>query len=296
MTDGLTGDALAARRERVAASNRAFGKVLSVLGGVLAAIAFVLLVGGGLVLTAIANGQDDGSLDGVRGLAAVAMGATPGVLLLLAMCGLVAGEQLRRGAMKRNPAPPDTALPSASMVSRFRVLPIGWHVFWIVVGLLVSLLLVGLPVISWFTGGWPSSVGDENDFARYWLIYGSIGFGVTVAAITSLIKKLAFYRAQAAGKVQPGVDAPGRTFWRFFDYRWRFDLWLAGLGGVILVLALTPLSSAVGPTASGAEAADALPWVVAFGALGVVMIVAGIVCATNFWRAGEELGSGESAA
>ncbi|MFJ8896157.1 hypothetical protein ACIRCZ_16360 [Leifsonia sp. NPDC102414] len=296
MTDGLTGEALAARQERVAASNRAFGKVLSIIGGVLAAVAFVLLVGGGLVMTAVAGGPDDGSLDSVRGLAAVAMGATPGVILLLAMCGLVAGEQLRRGAMKRNPVPPDTVLPSASMVSRFRVLPIGWHVFWIVVGLVVSLLLVGLPVISWFTGGWPASVGDENDFSRYWLIYGSIGFGVTVAAIVSLIKKLSYYRAQAAGKVQPGVDAPGRRFWRFFDYRWRFDLWLAGLGGVILVLALTPLSSAVGATSSSSEVADALPWTIAFCALGVVMIVAGIVCATNFWRAGEELGSGESAA
>lgn len=296
MTEELTGEALAQRRERVAASNRAFGRVLSVGGGVLAAIAFVLLVGGGLVLTAVAAGPDDGSLDGVRGLAAVMMGATPGVILLIAMCGLVAGEQLRRGTMQRNPDPPDTVLPSASMVSRFRVLPVGWHVFWIAVGLLISVLLVGIPVVSWFTGGWPASVGDENDFSRYWVIYGSIGFGVTAAAVVSLIKKLSYYRALAAGKVQQGVDAPGRRFWRFFDYRWRFDLWLAGLGGVIGVLAFTPLSSSVGQTASAADLAAALPWVLGFAALGLLLIVAGIVCATNFWRAGEELGSGESAA
>lgn len=296
MTDELTDEALAKRRERVAASNRAFGRVLSVGGGILAAAALVLLVGGGLVMTAVAGGPDDGSLDGIRGVAAVAMGATPGVILLFAMCGLVAGEQLRRGAMKRNPSPPDTVLPSASMVSRFRVLSVGWHVFWIVVGLLISVFLVVVPVVSWFTGGWPASVGDENDFSRYWVIYGSIGFGVTVAAITSLIKKLSYYRAQAAGKVQQGVEAPGRRFWRFFDYRWRFDLWLSGLGGVILVLAFTPLSSAVGATSSSSELADALPWTLSFCALGLVLIVAGIVCATQFWRAGEELGSGESAA
>lgn len=296
MTDELTGEALVARRARVAEANRRFGKVLSIIGAVLSAVALVLLIGGGLLMTAIAGGRDDSSLDGLRASAAVAMGAAPGVILLLAMCGLVAGEQLRRGAMTRNPAPSDARRSSASMVSRFRVLSIGWHIFWIVVGLVISFVLVGLPMISWFTGGWPADIGGENDFSHYWVIYGSISFGVTVAAITSLIKKLAYQRAVAAGRTRPGVDAPGRRFWRFFDYRWRFDLWLAGLGGVDLVLAMTPLSSAVAPGSAVTEVAGAMPWVIAFLLLGAVLIVAGIASAMNFWRAGEELGSGESAA
>ncbi|WP_223691840.1 hypothetical protein [Leifsonia poae] len=299
MNDELTGEALERRRARVAESNRRFGRVLSVIGAVLAALAFVLLVAGGLVLTGLASnpaGTDDGAVDDIRGFATIGMSALPGILLLLAMCGLIVGEQLRRGSMRRNPAPPDTVLPQATMVSGFSVLSDGWHLIWIVVGLLVSLLLVGLPVLSWFTGGWPSSVGDQNAFAQYWLIYGAIAFGITVAALVSLIKKRAFRRAQAGGRIRPGVVAGGQRFWRWFDYRWRFDLWLAGLGGLIAALSTTALSEAVGPGSAPGALAAALPLFIGFLALGLLLVAAGVVCALNFWRSGEALGTGESAA
>jgi hypothetical protein len=297
MTEELTTEQLAARRARVAASNHAFGRVLSIIGIVLAVVALVLLVGGGLVLTAASSAADgDTSFDAIRGIATIGMSATPGILLLLAMCGLVAGEQLRRGSMRRNPNPPAGILPSASMTSSFSVLSVRWHLLWIIVGLVVSFVLVGLPVISWFTGGWPGNVGDDNAFAVYWVIYGAIGFGVTVAAVASLIKKVGFWRAQRNGRIRPGVDAPGKRFWRWFDYRWRFDLWLAGLGGVVAALSTTVLSDAVGPGAAAGDLSAALPAFLGFLLLGIVLIVAGIACSLNFWRAGEELGSGESAA
>ncbi|CAM5537502.1 hypothetical protein [Leifsonia shinshuensis] len=299
MTDELTGEALAARRAQVAEANRKFGKVLSIIGAVLAAVALVLLIVGGILLTWIASDPpalEESSADDLRGLAAVGMSAVPGVLALFGMCGLVAGEQIRRGGMGRNPAPPDTVLPSASFVSRFRVLPTGWHALWTVVGLLVSFVLVGLPVISWFTGGWPGSVDGPEQFAQYWVIYGSIAFGVTVAAAVSLLKKTAYLRALRSGRIVSGRPAPGQAFWRWFDYRWRFDLWLAGLGAMVAVLALTPLSEAVGAGASPGELASALPAILLFLVLGLLFIVAGVVCTLNFWRAGEELGSGESAA
>lgn len=299
VTEELTGEALAARRAYVAEANRKFGKVLSIIGVVLAAVALLLLIGGGILLTWIASdppGLEGSSADDLRGLAAVGMSAVPGGLALFAMCGLVAGEQIRRGGMGRNPAPPDTVLPNATLVSRFRVLPTGWHVLWVVVGLVVSFVLVGLPIISWFTGGWPGDVDGSEQFAQYWLIYGSIAFGVTVASAVSLIKKTAYLRALRSGRIVSGRPAAGQKFWRWFDYRWRFDLWLAGLGAMVAVLALTPLSDAVGPGASPEETASVLPASLSFLALGLLLVIAGVVCTLNFWRAGEELGSGESAA
>ncbi|MBN9189622.1 MAG: hypothetical protein J0I62_14135, partial [Microbacterium sp.] len=63
-----------------------------------------------------------------------------------------------------------------------------------------------------------------------------------------------------------------------------------------LVLALTPLRGAVGPDASGADLAAALPGVLTFVAIGILVTATGVVCSLNYWRAGEELGTGESAA
>ncbi|MBN9189025.1 MAG: hypothetical protein J0I62_11065, partial [Microbacterium sp.] len=83
------------RREQVAAANRRFGAVLSVIGGVLAAVALVALVAGGLLLTWLASappGIDDDTADGLRGTATFALSSAPGVLALFAMCGLIAGE------------------------------------------------------------------------------------------------------------------------------------------------------------------------------------------------------------
>lgn len=299
MSEELTGEALAARRAVVAEANRRFGRVLSVIGAVLAALALLLLVAGGLLMTWVASepaSLDASAADGLRGLAAVGLSVVPGLLALFGMCGLVGGEQIRRGAITRNPDPPATALPSASHVSRFRVLPTGWHLLWIAVGVVVSVVLAGLPVISWFTGGWPSSVTGSESFDVYWVIYGSIAFGVTVAAATSLLKKTAYARAVRSGRVAEGRTGAGQRFWRWFDYRWRFDLWLAGAGAMVAVLALTPLSTVVGPDATRDQLAGALPASLSFVALGVLAVVAGVVCSLNFWRAGEEIGTGESAA
>ncbi|MBN9194006.1 hypothetical protein [Microbacterium sp.] len=305
MTDASTDAAVDTRREQVAAANRRFGAVLSVIGGVLAAVALVALVAGGLLLTWLASappGIDDDTADGLRGTATFALSSAPGVLALFAMCGLIAGEQMRGGRIGRNEAAHSRArsasrgLPAASFVSRFRVLPTGWHALWIVVGLAISVLLVAVPVSSWFTGGWPTSIDDEDAFDVYWVIYGGIAFAVTVAAAASLLKKLAYRRAVARGLTSHDGPARGQRFWRWFDYRWRFDLWLAGLGGLTLVLALTPLRGAVGPDASGADLAAALPGVLTFVAIGILVTATGVVCSLNYWRAGEELGTGESAA
>lgn len=297
MPERLTEAQLGERTKRVAASNHRFGRVLSIIGVVLAAIALLLVVGGGIALTLVdgarAGGADESTADSAAGVLTGAMTLPPGALALFAMCALVAGEQLRRGSISKNPNPPDTLLPSASYVSRFNVLPYRWHIFWVAVGLVISFVLVGIPVISWFTGGWPESVREEDAFSGFWIIYGSLAFAVTVAAATSLLKKRLFLRAVASGRAT-AAGGPGKSFWRWIDFRWRFDLWLAGIGGLGIALSFTVFSGAVGPDGDADEAAAAiLPFIGILGA-GVVLVVLGAIAAAQFWRAGESLGSGES--
>jgi hypothetical protein len=288
---------LAELKARVAASNRSLGRVLSIIGATLAAIALLLVIGGGIALTLLDAARQSGasrtSTQSTAALIVAVMSLPPGLLGLFAMCGLIMGEQMRRGAITKNPDAPDTLLPSASMVSRFSVLSYGWHSFWVVVGLVISFVLVGLPVISWFTGGWPENVRESAAFSGFWVIYGSIAFGITVATATSLLKKHLFLRAVAAGRAT-AAGGPGKAFWRWLDYRWRLDLWLAGIGGLGVVLSFTFLSGYVGPDSYAARRAAAfVPFAVMFAA-GVLLIVLGAIAAAQFWRAGELLGSGES--
>ncbi len=290
---------LADRRARVAASNRATGRVLSIVGVVLIALALALLIVGAVLISAgdslELSGGDDDTIDGLRGGGAILSTVPPGILLLLSVCFLIPGEQLRRGWIGRNPAPPDTLLPQASNISRFRMLGAGWHLLWILVGLAVSLTLIGIPLLSWFTGAWPATLSEDSSFSGFWTIYGSIAFGVVIAAIASFIKKAGYRRAAADGRLTT-EDPGGRAFWRWVDYRWRFDLWLAGIGGVLIALAPTFISGDVGPDGDpSALSADLVP-VLLMGGAGLVLVVLGILASLQFWRSGEVLGSGESLA
>ena len=299
MTIELTEEeTLLARKVHVAAVNRRFGKGLSIAGAILVALCLVMLFGGGLALTwldqAVKTGLDPDVADSVGGIATVCMTAAPGVVLLFAVCCLIPGEQMRRGWIAPTSKPRKGLLPTASMVSEFSVLGIGWHLLWSTAGLAVAALLIGIPMASWFTGAWPATLSEGNDFGGYWMIYGTFALGITIASFTSLIKKLAYlrqFRIRGSG-IQEG--GPGKAFWRWMDYRWRFDLWLAGAGGVLLGLSPTFLSEAVGPYGSPEEIAAALPGLLTMVGIGVLLVALGIGAAINFWRAGESLGSGES--
>jgi len=164
------------------------------------------------------------------------------------------------------------------------MLSTGWHVLWVLVGLVVSGVLAGLPALSYLTGAWPAASADPEGFTRYWLIYGALAFGVTVAAFASLVKKRTWIR-MVARHPERADGGSGRAFWRWIDYRFRLDLWAAGIGGMLIALSVT-----------AAPAPENRPIAVAVVALGAVLVAAGIVASTQFWRAGEDLGSGESLA
>lgn len=302
MTTELTeaeAEALRARKTYVATANRRFGRRLSIAGVVLVALCLVVLFGGGLVLTrvdqAAAAGIARDQLDGLAGIAKGSLAALPALILLFAVCCLVTGEQLRRGSMAPSSKPQTDPLPTASMVSEFRVLGVGWHLLWSTTGLVVAALLSGIPVVSWFTGAWPETVSDDHSFSGLWMIYGSFALGITLASFTSLIKKLGYLRQYRirGGAISDG--GPGKSFWRWVDYRWRFDLWLTGAGGVLLGLSPVNLSMAVGPYGSADALSAELPGFFRLAGPGVLLVSLGIAAALNFWRAGEPLGSGESA-
>ncbi|GAA2081132.1 hypothetical protein GCM10009840_16030 [Pseudolysinimonas kribbensis] len=249
---------LAERRARVAASNRRSGATLSITGAVAALLALIALVGGTLL------GADFARI-------------ATGILLLVAAGCLVLGEQLRRGRWGANPAPPATALPTASIVTRFRLLPMGWHLLWLVLGALVSIALLVLPAIAF----------SDVDLAAVWIVYGAVGVGAVAGGAVSLLKK-AVWRSGASRHPHGGDPARGRVFWRWIGYRWRLDIWAAGIGGFLFGLIPTTLPD-VDDSATGAGTA-LLVMLIA----GAVLVAVGIVASTQFWRSGESLGSGES--
>ncbi|MHA7985456.1 hypothetical protein ACX9R5_06575 [Rathayibacter sp. CAU 1779] len=116
--------------------------------------------------------------------------------------------------------------------------------------------------------------------------------GVTLAAIASAVKRVAYDHAQRSGRE---AKESGRAFWRWFGFRWRFDLWLAGAGGFLI--GASPLGFVFDfDRYAPFDNPDGVAWAIGTISIGVVLIIAGIVTATQFWRAGESLGAGESLA
>ena len=297
MTQELTDEEKQIHRAKVAGSNRSFGRVLSVAGVILTIMALALLVAGGVVMSALdrarISGENRSDLETIASFTATALTAPPGLILLFAMCALITGEQLRRGWIGPSAKPQKGTLPSASMVSQFRVLGFGWHILWAAVGLVISVVLIGVPLSGWFSGGWPATLSLPYDFTGFWLIYGSLAFAITVTAFVSLAKKAWYLAALRRGIATP-EGGPGKALWRWVDYRWRFDLWIGGFGGLLIALSVTFLSNAVGPTASADKLPAALPPFLLLGGAGLVLVVLALAAAAQFWRAGESLGSGES--
>lgn len=268
------GSAEEQRRAAVTRSNQRFGAVLSIIGGLLALAAAVVVY----VAGAAASG------DGYRAgdLARNSL-VTVGVLIFFALCLLIPGEQMRRGSIRRNPAPPDTMLPSATRTSSFRVLSPMWRVVWIVIALAVAASLL-VPVLVGFTAGtWPHSLDAHEAVEVLWSVYGSVAFAAGLTCASSLVKLLiTTRRRKTEQRSQPG--------WRFWLYRWRLDVWLVAVGGFFASMCVVFEASAAAELDSSATA----PPFLLFALVAVIVAAAGFVLGTQFWRTGEQLGSGES--
>ncbi|GAA4160731.1 hypothetical protein GCM10022286_17200 [Gryllotalpicola daejeonensis] len=214
------------------------------------------------------------------------------VLVLAAACLLIPGEQLRRGVMMVNPNPPATALPTASVISRFRPLSLRWHAIWAALGLLVCLVLVLVPALESLLGRVIPPFGYALDFAWNWLIIGWFGWAIEAAALASLYKKAHYLKVTGRAGDRIGRGAPRAALWRFITYRWRLDLWVAGVGGAAFGLGL--VTPALADPRIPGDVASALGFSGLMLVVGAGVFAAGLWMSSNYWKAGRPLGSGES--
>lgn len=208
--------------------------------------------------------------------------ALPGVLLVAALVFLFFGVFQRRaaefGARDRK------WLQGGSIVSLMKPLGTKPHLLWVAVALVFWLLLVIVPVIVSTAGGWPTNL-DETQSGYTFLtigVYGGLAAAVMFVLITSLVKKTSYVAALRKRGDRARGGGPGKGFWRWFTFRWRFDLWLAGVGGALIGTCWIALIF------------DDTGFFFGALAIGVVLVALGVLTAVQYWRAGQPLGTGES--
>ena len=212
---------------------------------------------------------------------------------LIATCLLIPGEQLRRGAMGENPdAPQGRFLSTASVISRFRPLSLGWHALWSGLGLLVCLIILAVPAIEALTHQVIPPFGYALDLIGGWLLIGFFSFAIVAASLASLYKKAHYLKLVADGGDPLGEGSAGAAVWRFVTYRWRFDLWVAAIGGAAFSLGfIAPVLA--DPSVPG-DVASALAFGGVMLVVGAGVFAVGLWMSSNYWKAGRPLGSGES--
>ncbi|TFD56083.1 hypothetical protein E3T55_00090 [Cryobacterium frigoriphilum] len=204
---------------------------------------------------------------------------TPMIIFLLAFCLLMLGELLRRARWVRSDR---GTWRGATNTATLRVLSPRVHLAWIAAPVLVWAALIAVPVALGRAGGWPAQVhySIEEDVWMLLGMYGALASGVAAVIAVSLVKKLAYARRVAAGTTLPA--GTGSRFWRGLTYFWRFDLWLAFLGGLFM-----------GPGWIALYYDDPIFLLVPLG-IGLVFLALGVICALNFWRSAEVLAAAES--
>ncbi|MCI4658851.1 hypothetical protein [Cryobacterium zhongshanensis] len=204
----------------------------------------------------------------------------PACMMLVAACFLFPGYQLSRGSYYGRET---TFMRGGSNVAVYRPLALWAHALWLLLPLAAWVALIAVPVRSMMAGGWPDGLREEQSTA-VWLFLGSYGViagGLFATMLASLIKK-SFYLAWVWTHPEAAAGGAGQGFWRWMTYRWRFDLWFAGLGGGFLGACWIAL------------AFEDQPFFQATVLIGAALFVVGVALSLNYWRAGEPLGTGES--
>lgn len=210
-----------------------------------------------------------------------AMTAFPAVLLVTALCFLIPGYLRRRGSFAERDT---TVVRGGSASATFKPLPLGLHAAWLSVPLAAWLLLVVLPLRNLMGGtAWPAGLQDDNATAVWMLLaaYGGLAAALFTVVLLSLVKKIVYVRH--IDRHPEHIDgSAGKGTWRWLTFRWRFDLWLAGLGGAFLGLCWIALGF------------EDTPFFLTAFSIGLVLVIGGGLLSLNYWRAGEPLGSAES--
>ncbi|WP_162924994.1 hypothetical protein [Mycetocola zhujimingii] len=204
--------------------------------------------------------------------------SVPGVLFLLALCFIMTGRVLRGQVGTRI----TTGLRGGTVVSSSPILSARAQATWIGVALALWFLLIVVPLVLALGGGWPATV-DELPQVYVWLtlgMYGALASAIAgVLAVSQLKKKR--YLDMIAAEDRRLLESPV-GIWRWLTYRWRFDLWLGGVGGAVLGSCWLALFTA-----------DIVLFLVSL-VIGCVVFCVGVWMARQYWKAGMPLGIGES--
>jgi hypothetical protein len=111
-------------------------------------------------------------------------------------------------------------------------------------------------------------------------MYGALASAIAGVLLVSHLKKqrhLALVTAQ-----DPRLLEAPNGVWRWLTFRWRFDLWLGGIGGALagaswLALPFGDISFLILPLLGG-----------------ILLFAVGVWMARQYWKAGMPLGIGES--
>lgn len=208
--------------------------------------------------------------------------AVPGVLLLLATIAFffyaLLGQGTEIGIERRR------WWQGGSVTAKMKPLETRYHLAWIGVAVLAWLLLIVLPVLLASSGAWPATLDRTQAGFTFMTLgfYGALSAALAGILTVSLVKK-ATYRAEILKRGEGATNGGGgKPFWRWFTFRWRFDLWLAGIGGAL-----------AGTCWMALMFKDTAFFLAALG-LGLFFTAAGLLTAMQYWRAGEPLGRGES--
>ncbi|WP_155865236.1 hypothetical protein [Gryllotalpicola ginsengisoli] len=227
---------------------------------------------------------------------------TFGVSLVISALLFFVGEELRRGNIhwaSGRRGDPDS--PAITMV-RMRVLGVRTHAVWAVVGAVAGLFLVMGPAIASVLAGaeielsplWNYLLTGDDPDSREIVGFLALGFGVTPAL--SLYKKVHYrkvLRERGTRALKGAEDEDERWRWRALTYRWRADVMLGFLGGVVGGFGIAM------PTVIGWSDDDERIGAIVFGLgfllIGAGLFVAGMALAARYWKAGKPLGMAESA-
>lgn len=212
---------------------------------------------------------------------ASALIALPAMLLIVATCFLIPGYLRRRGTFGTRAT---TIWRGGRNTATYQPLPLVVHALWAMVPLAAWVLLVVRPLLNLIGGtAWPAGLKSENA-EEVWLLlagYGGLASALFVTILVSLLKKVVYTRHIAAHPADV-AGGPGKGTWRWLTYRWRLDLWIAGVGGGFVGLCWIALGF------------DDPAFTITTLAIGLALIAGGVLLAINYWRAGQPLGTGES--
>lgn len=214
------------------------------------------------------------------------------IVVVIAAGFLFIGEQLRRGNLQNG-----VTRPESNGIVQARTRPLGTtaHAVWAVVALVIAVFIAIGPSL-YAMGAAPKGsafeqllTGDHLDARQ---VVGVLAVGFGVIPLHSLLKKLAYSKQIAARGADALNGGPNRDRWRTLTYRWRIDIYIAFIAGVVAAFGLLM------PYLGGwSTAHDAL----LSGIAGIVLLLvaaaiffAGTRLAAQYWKAGMPLGMAES--